>query len=138
VLDALQDVNRAIANTPSAAFCDVLEDVAEQMDRFVFAGFITAVGADRLDDVRRYLEGIAYRLDRLPENPARDRERMEAIRALEDEHDQLTDMLTWSPDLVDVVWMLQELRVSLFAQPVGARGPVSEKRVRAALDSLLV
>ena len=138
VLDALQDVNRAIANTPSAAFGDVLEDVAEQMDRFVFAGFITAVGADRLDDVRRYLEGIAYRLGRLPENPARDRERMEIVRALEDEHDQLADMLTWSPDLVDVVWMLQELRVSLFAQPVGARGPVSEKRVRAALDSLLV
>jgi ATP-dependent helicase HrpA len=137
VLQSLQDANRAIANTSDAVFGDILDDVDEQMDRFVFPGFLTAVGAGRLDDVRRYLEGIAYRLRRLPENPDRDRERMAIVSNLEAEHDQLTEVLTWSPELIDVIWMLQELRVSLFAQPVGAKGSISEKRIRATLDDLL-
>ena len=136
-LEALQDANRAIVNTPDAVFGDILDDVDVQLDRFVFPGFLTAVGAARLDDIRRYLEGIAYRLGRLPENPERDRERMTIINSLEAEHDQLTEVLTWSPELIEVLWMLQELRVSLFAQPVGAKGSISEKRVRAALEALL-
>ena len=137
VLDALEDANAAIADTPDAAFADILEDVDDQLDRIVFPGFLTAVGAERLDDLRRYLEAVAYRLRRLPEDPARDRERMATVAALEDEHDQLSEVLSWTPELVDIAWMLQELRVSLFAQPVGARGPVSEKRIRSALDALL-
>ena len=48
-----------------------------------------------------------------------------------------TEVLTWSPELIEVLWMLQELRVSLFAQPVGAKGSISEKRVRATLEALL-
>lgn len=137
VLDALQDANRAIADTPDAVFGDILDDVDWQMDRFVFPGFLTAVGAERLDDLRRYLEGIAYRLRRLPEDPERDRDRMAIVNSLEAEHDQLSEVLAWSPELVEVVWMLQELRVSLFAQPVGVKGSVSEKRIRATLESLL-
>ena len=137
VLDALHEVNLAIDSTRADVYGDVLDDIEEQMDRFVFPGMLTAVGADRVDDVRRYLLAIAYRLDKLPENPPRDRERMATVRSLEDEHDQLAEVLAWTPELVDVVWMLQELRVSLFAQPIGVKGSVSEKKVRAAMEDLL-
>jgi ATP-dependent helicase HrpA len=103
----------------------------------VFPGFLTAIGADRIDDVRRYLDAAEWRLRKLPDHPDRDRRNMDLIIELEDEHDRLADMLSWSPELVDVAWMLQELRVSLFAQSIGAKGPISEKRVRAALHDLL-
>jgi ATP-dependent helicase HrpA len=136
VLDALQAANVAISQTPDAVFGDVLDDVERQMDRFIFPGFLTAVGATRLDDVRRYLDAVTYRLERLPEHPGRDRERMALVTELEDEHDHLSELLSWSPELLEIAWMLQELRVSFFAQTVGVKGSVSENRIRAALDDL--
>jgi ATP-dependent helicase HrpA len=137
VLAALQQVNLELNQIPSDAFDDVIADVEQQLDRFIFPGFITAVGAGRLDDLRRYLEAAAWRLRKLPDHPERDRAAMARIVALEHEHDRLAEILSWSPDLVELAWTLQELRVSLFAQTVGAKGPISEKRVRAALDALL-
>jgi ATP-dependent helicase HrpA len=137
VLEALQRLNLAFDEIADEIYGDVLDDIDGQVDRFVFPGFLTAVGAGRLDDIRRYLEAAEWRLRKLPEHPDRDRRRMAIIRDLEDEHDRLSAVLTWTPGLIDVAWMLQELRVSLFAQPIGAKGPVSEKRVRAALRDLL-
>jgi ATP-dependent helicase HrpA len=136
VLAALDQLAAALDATPPQ-FADVIADVEEQMDRIVFPGFLTAVGASRLSDVRRFVDGATWRLTKVVERPDRDRERMERVRALEDEHDRLTELLAWSPELVDIAWMLQELRVSLFAQPIGASGPVSEKRIRTALAKLL-
>ena len=46
-------------------------------------------------------------------------------------------MLTVTRDLVEVAWMIQELRMSLFAQPIGVKGTISEKRIRQALRALL-
>ena len=63
----------------------------------------------------------------------RDVQRMAGVAALEAEHDQLVEVLGWTPKLSDLAWALQELRVSAFAQPIGVRGTVSEKRIRAAL-----
>jgi ATP-dependent helicase HrpA len=118
-------------------FGDVLDDIERQLDRFIFPGFITAVGSGRLDDVKRYLDAVIYRLEKLRENPDRDRDSMARVTDLEAEFDSLTDVLSWSPELVEVAWMLQELRISLFAQPIGVRGSVSEQRVAAALEHLL-
>ena len=59
-------------------------DVAQQLGRLVFPGFITPTGADRLPDVERYLRGAVWRLERLTRNAAVDRDRMRAINELED------------------------------------------------------
>ncbi len=117
-------------------FPDAVADMRSQIRRFVYPGFVTGLGADRLEDAHRYLRAIERRLDRLPDNTQRDRELMERVGALEAEHDRMQDLLPASPLMVDVAWMLQELRVSFFAQSLGTRGKVSEKRIRAALDDL--
>jgi ATP-dependent helicase HrpA len=137
VMDSLHRVNLAVEATSYTVFGDVLDDIEQQIDRFIFSGFISAVGNDRLDDVRRYLDAVVYRLEKLRENPDRDRERMERVTELDEELDHLTDVLSWSNELVDAAWMLQELRVSLFAQPIGVKGTISEKRIRKALEDLL-
>jgi ATP-dependent helicase HrpA len=137
LLAALHELSLAIGRTPEHAFGDVVDDIDQQLDRIVFDGCLAAVGMDRVDDLRRYVDAATYRLERVAEDPVRDRGHMATVNALEAELDELTEVLTVTPELVEVAWMIQELRVSLFAQPIGARGPVSDKRVRAALEGLL-
>ncbi|MGI9665550.1 MAG: DUF3418 domain-containing protein, partial [Acidimicrobiia bacterium] len=138
VMRSYRTLQSIMDRTPTDAFDDILGDVDQQVDRFFFAGCLTAVGADRVDDLRRYLDAAAYRLERVTENPDLDRERMQIVNDLEGELDSLSEVLTVTDDLVAVAWMIQELRVSLFAQQIGVSGKVSPARVEAALRALLV
>jgi ATP-dependent helicase HrpA len=63
---------------------------------------------------------------------------MDRARRLENEYERLADLLPSSPELIEVAWMLQELRVSYFAQALGTKGKISEKRIDHALADLLV
>jgi len=137
VLAALQELEMAAGNMPER-HAEAVDDVARQVRQFIYPGFVTGVGAGRLQDVSRYLAAAAYRLQRVSANPERDRDLMARVNALEAELDQLASTLPWSRELVEVSWMLQELRVSFFAQSIGARGPISVKRVTRALDDLLL
>jgi ATP-dependent helicase HrpA len=80
------------------------------------------------------------RLDKLPENPARDAASMAIARRAEQAYRGAVAGLPAArradPDVADVRWMLEELRVSLFAQTLGTQAPVSENRILAALDRL--
>ncbi len=137
VLEALRSLDLAMDAIPDSNFGDVLNDIRAQVDRFVFPGFVSAVGADRLTDVQRYIDAATYRLEKLRENPERDRSNMAMVNGFEDELDGLTESLSVSPELIEAAWMLQELRVSVFAQPIGVKGTISKKRVQKALDDLL-
>jgi len=88
-------------------------------------------------DVHRYVRAMERRLEHLPRNPGRDLEMMDRVHRLENEYERLAELLPSSPEVIEVAWMLQELRVSLFAQAIGTRGKVSEKRVERALADLL-
>ena len=104
----------------------------------MFPGFVSATGAGRLADVERYLRAAARRLERLPNAPAPDLDRMRAVHELEAEHARR--LAGWPRGrplpaaLREVPWMLEELRVSHFAQALGTRGQVSSKRIRRALE----
>lgn len=133
ILDELREIRRTLDDGSVEQYHDATEDVEGQLDRLIYPGFITAVGIDRLPDLLRYLRAISRRLEALPNRVERDRELMERIRDLETERDDLSDAVPDSTDLIDVAWMLQELRVSAFAQTIGTKGKVSEKRIREAL-----
>jgi ATP-dependent helicase HrpA len=105
--------------------------VARQLGRLVHPGFVTAAGADRLPDIERYLRAAARRLERLPDAVATDRDRMNAIHELEELYRRRREA---GASLPDVRWMLEELRVSHFAQSLGTRGPISSKRIRRLLS----
>ena len=137
VFNQLETVDERLQTLPAEQFATATSDVDDQIGQLVYNGFLTGVGADRLPDISRYLEAAAWRLARLPENPARDSTAMITIHALEDRFDEMIDALGPSRRLLDIAWMLQELRVSLFAESVGATGPISAKRVSAALDAVL-
>ncbi len=125
--------------TDAAPLQPAVADVRAQLDGLVHPGFVTATGQERLPDLMRYLRAIEYRLERLPGAVHRDLEHMDRVQALEDELDrrleQLPDDGVVPATLDDVRWMIEELRVGAFAQQLGTRFPVSEKRVRRALQS---
>ena len=114
-------------------------DARDQLNRLVRPGFVTSSGAVRLGDVLRYVRGIERRLERLPENPARDLQHLDEARAVEQRYAAFIAALAPSQvtrSVVDVGWMLEELRVSLFAQTLGTAVPVSTKRIDRALRDL--
>jgi len=134
ILDELREVREATAALDGDQYVEARFDINEQLDRLIYRGFLTGVGIDRLSDMLRYIRAIARRLEALPDRVERDRELMERIRELESERDELSDAVPGSLELIDVAWMLQELRVSSFAQTLGTKGKVSEKRITEALQ----
>jgi len=136
VLELWRSLQRRVDSLASPAFQSTTLDVSEQMQRLVYPGFATGVGAQRLPDIARYLTAADHRLDRLADTIARDREITRTIRAIEAEHEHLLSTRQWSAELENLTWTIQELRVSLFAQKVGSRERVSVKRVRSQLQKL--
>jgi ATP-dependent helicase HrpA len=115
-------------------------DMRAQLSGLIYPGFVAATGYRRLPHLTRYLRGIERRLDKLPENPGRDAASMAVARRAEQAYRQaLADLPAPrrdQPDVTEVRWMLEELRVSLFAQTLGTQAPVSENRILGALARL--
>jgi ATP-dependent helicase HrpA len=109
-------------------------DVREQLRRLVYPGFVAATGEGRLADVERYLRAAVRRLERLPDAVAVDRDRMNAIHELERLYRERLTATARPETLREVPWMLEELRVSHFAQALGVKGGASSKRIRRLLD----
>ncbi|HSJ29237.1 MAG TPA: ATP-dependent RNA helicase HrpA [Acidimicrobiia bacterium] len=130
---ALRDLQIAVDSASGDLFTGAVEDIRRQVARIVYPDFLAAIGPSRIADVERYLRAMAWRLERLPEKPERDAANMAVVHRLEDEHARLSDSLKPTPELIEIGWMLQELRVSYFAQHLGTRGSVSAKRIAAAL-----
>ncbi len=117
-----------------AGFPASVADAEAHLARLLYPGVLEAVGLERHDDLVRYLDALAHRLDVLPEAPGRDRDTMSTVSTLEAEYRRAASQLP--PELnEDVSWLLEEYRVSLFAPRVGARQKVSAKRIRSLLHS---
>jgi ATP-dependent helicase HrpA len=112
-------------------------DMREQLGRLVRPGFVTLTGLDRLPDLVRYLKAIEARLSKLPRDAERDRREMATVHAVQGEVDALLRKRPDDPRAREVAWLVEELRVSLFAQGMRTRQPVSEKRIYKAIDALL-
>ncbi len=138
VLAVAGAVQTRLGETRGAALRESLDDMRAQLDGLVYPGFVTGTGYDRLPDVARYVRGIERRLDKVPTDPGRDVERLREINGLRDEYEAVRDALPPGtdpgPDLAEIPWMIEELRISYFAQTLGTAYPVSTKRIRRALD----
>ncbi|MFD2166874.1 ATP-dependent RNA helicase HrpA [Thalassotalea euphylliae] len=114
-------------------------DVKAQLDKLIFKGFVTASGIDKLDDVIRYLQAIIRRLEKMPIDPNQDRLKMLEVEkidsALQDLILKQRKDLPMPADLIACRWMIEELRVSLFAQNLGTAYPISVKRIQNHLKA---
>jgi ATP-dependent helicase HrpA len=99
----------------------------------VYRGFVTATGYDQVPSLVRYLRGIELRLDKLPERPDRDLEWAQIVQDVWQAYRELPD----SVEARRVRWMIEELRLSYFAQSIKTAYSVSEKRIYRAIDQLM-
>ncbi len=142
VLEAAHEAEARLqgAVRPAPVLEAAFADAREQLAALIYRGFVSETGLARLPDLARYLRAIRRRLDTAAEDPRRDAERMAAVHRVTDAYgravEQLPPARRSGADVRAVGWMIEELRVSLFAQVLGTSGPVSEKRIQAALARL--
>jgi len=133
ILASADSVGATLAAMLTPAHDDAVLDARAHLDRLLHRGWITAAGFDRLPDLSRYLRALLHRVEKARTQPDRDRRHIATLQALERAYGQVA-----ARDVDGRVrTMLEELRVSTFAQSVGAKGGVSEAKVRAALAHLV-
>ncbi len=137
ILTLQRDVERAIKAQNSMTLLAALGDVKAQLAGLVFGGFISRTGLARLAHLPRYLQGALERVQRLADNPGRDRQRMTEFERAATLYAEAGGTLPLAPDaavhLARARWLLEEYRVSLFAQQLGTAEQVSLQRVTKAL-----
>jgi ATP-dependent helicase HrpA len=143
VLAAAREVAIALGAAPARRVPEAaVADLRRQMGGLLHRGFVASIGRRRLPDVVRYLRGMLHRLEKLPVNAVRDTLWTDQVAAVTAEYEQLRARVpaTGAPDdpVVRVRWMIEELRVSLFAQAVGTPRPVSEQRIYKAIDQIVL
>ncbi|WP_232541351.1 ATP-dependent RNA helicase HrpA [Nocardia bovistercoris] len=137
VLAGAQRVATALADTSER---DIAEDVRRQLDDLVFPGFLSEWGGARLRELPRYLDAAVLRLESLPGSATRDRQGMVEVDRVLAAYGRLLEALPehrrHAPDVAEIWWMIEEFRVSLFAQKLGTPYPISAKRIEKAIAAV--
>ena len=120
------------------AFAAAVADVEQQLRQLFAPGFLVATPAAQLAHYPRYLKAIAARLDKLASDPARDAQRQAELAqlTLPLQRELAARKGVADPRLSEFRWLLEELRVSLFAQELRTPVPVSVKRLQKVWQSL--
>ncbi|MFI0241662.1 ATP-dependent RNA helicase HrpA [Streptomyces sp. NPDC016845] len=139
VLAAWQACERRLKATTSPTLLPNRQDVRTQLTALVHPGFVTDTGLRRLPDLMRYLVAADRRLQQMPTSVQRDTTRMEKVHEMQDEYAWLLEQLPQGrpvpQEVLDIRWMIEELRVSYFAHALGTAYPVSDKRIVKAIDA---
>ena len=127
---------RKIKDTKNAA--DATADCTQQLQRLVPKNFMVATPWPQLQHFARYLKAITLRLDKVRADPARDALRLAELKPLEHKYWRLVADRKGQTDarMLEFRWLLEELRVSFFAQELKTPQPVSVKRLEKAWGQL--
>lgn len=136
ILMSTDALRRRLDTAGAPALGPAVRDISDHLDRLTYSGHISGVGAPKLDDVDRYIQAMAHRLDKLPDRVVQDRDQMGRVHRIEAQYDRVVESRPWGHELEDIAWHLEEFRVSCFAQHLGTRDRVSDKRIRKMLQEL--
>jgi len=132
-LAAYHEVRQILSRESSPVWAEAMADIREQLARLVYPGFLTQTPSDWLPHIPRYLRGIASRLQKIRQAPDKDRQRSGEIIRLSDccwrQWARNAERELHDPELIRFRWLLEELRVSQFAQELKTIAPVSVKRL---------
>ncbi|GLO61023.1 ATP-dependent RNA helicase HrpA [Vibrio sp. MACH09] len=139
ILTTAFSINKKLKGKVDFTMAFALSDIKSQIEGLIFKGFATESGWRKLPDILRYMKAIERRMEKLPIDPNRDRLHMLKIESVYGDYKELLNkipkgMVTPEP-VKEIRWMIEELRVSFFAQQLGTPYPVSDKRVKNAIDA---
>jgi ATP-dependent helicase HrpA len=137
ILTKSREVERGIKSQNSLALLGPLNDIRSQLSGLLHPGFVSAAGTERLAHFPRYLDGMIERLKTLANEPGKDRVRMTEYERVAQQFTDAGGTIPLPPDstpeFLEVRWLLEEFRVSVFAQRLGTAQPVSAQRIAKAL-----
>ena len=140
LLDRWRQVEVALDAMTSPVMAPARVDMQAQLRALLYAGFVADTGFSRAHHLERYLRGILLRCDHAPGQVARDAAHAATVARVQAELVVLVAALPVArrggADVQGLRWMVEELRVSLFAQTLGTAHPVSEKRIYKAMDQV--
>jgi ATP-dependent helicase HrpA len=140
ILRAAHSAETRLAELRSPVLGPAAADIRAQLGSLIYPRFLTDAGTARLPALARYLRAIERRLDKLADNPGRDAQQMAAVHRAQDAYQAalaaLPPRARSSQAAQDIRWMIEELRVSLFAQTIGTPAPVSERRIMTSIEHL--
>ncbi|KRA31258.1 ATP-dependent RNA helicase HrpA [Nocardioides sp. Root614] len=144
VLETWREVDRLLSGRADMSMLPALTDLKAQLARLVHDGFVGEAGAARLRRYRTWLSAMRERRQALesggPAALGRDRQRLDLVQPLQEAWlarvAALPEGRPAGDGLRAIGWMLEEYRVSLWAQHLGTDGPVSDVRLRKAFDAL--
>ena len=146
-------VRRAVVNTAPAlaAYADIsveldqwegpaIDDMRSQLVFYLPRHAITVHGVQHLQHLPRYIDAMRIRLEDMRLDPDRDADRQAVVdgvkRYLADHMKRLPAQRSKTRAYKDILWLIEELRVSLFAQRLGTPRPVSQRRIEKKIDAL--
>ena len=116
---------------------DVYNDMRSQLDDMIYEGFLQELSADRLKHYPRYLEAMSIRVLSVEKDPHRDAARMQEIAPFWHQYlDLLEQGHEYDETVDDYRWLMEEFRVSVFAQQLGTRSKVSVQRLQKAWQKI--
>lgn len=137
ILTLQREVERAVREQNSLTLLGALGDVKAQLAGLLHRGFVAQTGVGRLAHLPRYLQAARDRVRGLADQPGRDRQRMTEFERAAALYAEAGGTIPVASDaasaLVHARWLLEEYRVSLFAQNLGTAEPVSLQRIAKAL-----
>ena len=127
------ELNKRIKGKMDFTMAFALSDIKAQLAGLLYPNFVTQTGYQRLADLYRYLTAIDKRLDKLGTDTNTDRAKMLRVEQVQEAYKQLLAKLPKSKaiptEVLEIRYMIEELRVSLFAQQIGTKYPISDKRI---------
>ncbi|WP_320152640.1 ATP-dependent RNA helicase HrpA [uncultured Tolumonas sp.] len=142
ILTAAHGIRKLFKGKMTLELAFAHSDIQAQLERLIHKGFVTATGAARLPDLLRYMKGIERRMEKIPVDANRDRMYMLKVQHVEQAYQQLVGKLGKGQPIPEEVrnvrWMIEELRISYFAQVLGTPYPVSDKRVLQAIEAIKI
>ena len=140
ILTTVFNINKRLKGRIDMTMALALSDIKAQMSGLIYRGFVTQNGWKRIPDTLRYLQAIEKRMDKLAMDPHRDRAQMLKVESVQQKWQQWLNKLPpvrqVSEEVQEVRWMLEELRVSYFAQQLGTPYPISDKRILQTIEQL--
>ncbi|WP_312544303.1 ATP-dependent RNA helicase HrpA, partial [Pantoea eucalypti] len=140
ILTAVFNINKRLKGRVDMTMALALSDIKAQVNGLVYRGFVTGNGWQRLADTLRYLNGIERRLEKLPADPHSDRARMLKVQAVEQAYqawrNKLPPQRQDDEEVQNIRWMIEELRISYFAQQLGTPYPISDKRILQTMEQI--
>lgn len=140
ILFRAHEIKRLLKGQINLTVAYSYKDIATQLDKLVFKGFVSSTSVDNLQQMPRYLEAIIYRIEKLHRDVNRDLQYTRKIEEIEEKYKNTISRYQYSAipkDLLDVKWLIEELRVSYFAQQLGVRISVSDKRIENEFKRIL-